>query len=357
MGTEPEPIRVLHVDDDRAFGELTEAFLERESDRIAVETVATAGDGLERLDGGDIDCVVSDYEMPGMDGIDFLRSVRERYPTIPFILFTGKGSETIAAEAVAADVSGYLQKGETETFQLLGNRIENEVDDHRITTSYREYETIIESLTDPVYVLDEAGRFTDVNDAFLELTGYDRATVIGSDPSLIKSPEEIERAERNLGRILSEDAPDDALFEVDIRTADCEAIPCEDHMGVIPYEGERFRGSVGVLRDISERRHGETFRKELYELAAASDAGFEGTCRRMLALGCERLGTDDGKLVRIDEPTASHETVVTAHDTTQDGTVADLSRTYCRRIVETGGRVAFSDADAAEWDGDPAAEA
>ena len=356
MGSDPKPIRVLHVDDDPAFAELVVAFLERDSDRITVDTAADADSGFKRLVDGDYDCVVSDYEMPGTDGIEFLRQVRAVLPTIPFILFTGKGSETIASEAVAADVSGYLQKEGTETFELLRNRIENEVDDHRITASYREYETVIQSLSDPVYVLDAQGRFTDVNDAFLDLVGYDEETVIGSEPSLLKTPEGVERAEENLGRILSEGSPDQTLFEVEIRTADGDSIHCEDHMGVIPYDGEEFRGSVGVLRDISGRRRGAELRRTLYELAASPD-DFEDTCRRILQLGCERLGTEEGKLVRIDEDTDRHETVITARETSQNGRVADLSRTYCRRVVGTGNPVAIHDSEATGWDDDPAYEA
>ena len=356
MGPEPKPIRALHVDDDPAFAEMVVAFLERDSDRITVDTATNADDGFERLVDGDYDCVVSDYEMPGADGLEFLRQVRTVFPTIPFILFTGKGSETIASEAVAADVSGYLQKEGTETLELLRNRIENEVDDHRITTSYREYETVIQSLSDPVYVLDERGRFTDVNEAFLELVGYDEERIIGSGPSLVKTTRGIERAEQHLGSILSEGTPDQTLFEVEIQTAGGESIPCEDHIGVIPYDGDEFRGSVGVLRDISGRRRGTELRRTLYELAASPD-GFEDTCRRILRLGCERLGTEEGKLIRIDADAGRHETVVTARDTSQDGTVADLSRTYCRRVVETGDPVAFHDAEATDWDDDPAHEA
>jgi DNA-binding NtrC family response regulator len=54
--------------------------------------------------------------MPGVDGLEFLASVREEYPDLPFILFTGKGSEEIASEAISRGVTDYLQK-ETGTDQ------------------------------------------------------------------------------------------------------------------------------------------------------------------------------------------------------------------------------------------------
>ena len=133
-------IRVLHVDDDPDFLELAAIALERSDDRFEVETATSPSEGLDRLAAGqraddrddrrnedcDIDCVVSDYDMPDMDGLEFLRAVREEYPKLPFILFTGKGSETVASEAIAAGVTDYLQKGSgIERYELLANRIEN----------------------------------------------------------------------------------------------------------------------------------------------------------------------------------------------------------------------------------------
>ena len=60
----------------------------REDERFAVETATSAAEGRERLTGGErtFDCVVSDYDMPGENGIEVLNAVREDDPEIPFIL-------------------------------------------------------------------------------------------------------------------------------------------------------------------------------------------------------------------------------------------------------------------------------
>ncbi len=127
-----QEIQILHVDDDPSITDLTGTFLEREDDRFAVETATSADEGLENITDRPPDCVVSDYNMPGTDGIEFLQAVREEYPDLPFILFTGKGSEEVASDAISAGVTDYLQKKTgTEQYQLLANRIENAVEARR----------------------------------------------------------------------------------------------------------------------------------------------------------------------------------------------------------------------------------
>jgi len=140
--------RLLHVDDEPDFAELTAVYLEREGDRFDIETATSASEGLVLLD-DDIDCIVSDYDMPGMNGIEFLEAVRGEYPDVPFVLFTGKGGEEVASEAISAGVTDYLQKrGGSEQYELLANRISNAVEQtracvqaaehHRISTVVRE---------------------------------------------------------------------------------------------------------------------------------------------------------------------------------------------------------------------------
>jgi PAS domain S-box-containing protein len=120
-----------------------------------------------------------------------------------------------------------------------------------------EYRTIIEALADPVYVVDEEGQFAHVNDEFVELVGYERETILGDTPSLIKDDDTVEQTEDRLGRLLSSTGPETVTFEVLIRPHTGDPIICEDHMCVLPYDGETFDGSAGVLRDITERKEYE----------------------------------------------------------------------------------------------------
>lgn len=119
-----ETITVLLVDEDTDVLELTRTFLEREDDAIEVTTETSAPDALERLESEPFDCVVSDYSMPSMSGIEFLQEVRERIPGLPFFFFTGKDREDIRTEADDIEITGHIQKGTgTERYSELAEEI------------------------------------------------------------------------------------------------------------------------------------------------------------------------------------------------------------------------------------------
>jgi len=107
---ESSRIQVLHVDNDANFADLVKNRLEHETDRISVQIAAAPEEGLSVVATEAIDCIVSDYDMPTQNGVEFLQSVREEYPDLPFILYTSKGSEEIASEAISADVTDTYKK-------------------------------------------------------------------------------------------------------------------------------------------------------------------------------------------------------------------------------------------------------
>jgi PAS domain S-box-containing protein len=190
-------VHVLHVDDQQPLRELAAEALERVDDDLTVHTAASGDAGLEILAAEPIECIVSDYEMPGMDGLEFLAAVRERDPEVPFILFTGRGSEQIASEAISAGVTDYLQKETgTDQYTVLANRIENAVEQRqnrqRLDELRQGYRTLIERSTDLITVLDEDQTVRYQSPALGSLLGYDPRAVLGDVAS-----EYVHPADRN----------------------------------------------------------------------------------------------------------------------------------------------------------------
>lgn len=188
---ETGPIIVLHVDDEPDFADLTSIYLERESDEIEVITADCVEAGLEHLETDAIDCIVSDYDMPHRNGLDLLAIVREEYPELPFILFTGKGSEEIASEAISAGVTDYLQKKPgTDQYTVLANRIQNAASQYKSKRETERMGIALQTVDAGIAFLNEDGQFIYVNPAYEEIFGYAPGELTGQ-PIDILYPDEL----------------------------------------------------------------------------------------------------------------------------------------------------------------------
>jgi len=94
------PIKVLHIDDEKPFLELTKLYLENISDRVRVKSASSATQFFSLIAECSYDIIISDYSMPEMNGLDLLREIRKRGVESPFILLTGENLSVITRQAL-----------------------------------------------------------------------------------------------------------------------------------------------------------------------------------------------------------------------------------------------------------------
>ncbi|MCU4753797.1 PAS domain S-box protein [Halobacteria archaeon AArc-curdl1] len=126
----------------------------------------------------------------------------------------------------------------------------------------RRYERLVETAGDGMYIVDEDGHLTTVNDALVEMTGHSREGILGEPLSLLFGKEGYER-ERETSKRLLESESTTATFETVLETKASEEIPCETQ--VVLVEEPAVHGSVGVVRDITERKRRERKLREQNE--------------------------------------------------------------------------------------------
>jgi len=169
---------VLYVDDEPTLLDLGKTFLER-GGVIDVEITSSSIDALVLLKKRDYDGIISDYQMPEMDGIALLKKVRSRHPDLPFILFTGRGREEIVIQAFDAGADYYVQKGgETRSqFRELSHKILLAVERRRAERALKEseerYRNVVEDQTEFICRFKPDGTHHFVNDAYCRHFGVE----------------------------------------------------------------------------------------------------------------------------------------------------------------------------------------
>jgi len=169
-------ISVLYVDDEPSLLDATKKFLEAKND-IIVETALNAREALDLLKTRTYDIIISDYQMPDIDGIEFLQMLRREKNTIPFIIFTGKGREEVVIEAYNAGADSYIAKGGAPKllFMELARKIEQIVTRRRMEQELMFSNALLstqqEGSLDGILVVDENMRILLTNNRFADTWG------------------------------------------------------------------------------------------------------------------------------------------------------------------------------------------
>ncbi len=184
-------LRVLLIEDDPLDLELVIATLREYGFSFESDTTKSRTGLLAMLAAHTYDLILSDYNMPGFDGLTALRLVQEHAPETPFILVSGAVGEEIAIESLKAGATDYVLK---DRLARLGPVVERALQQYaerqiriRAEQELRLLNQAVEQSPVSVVITDASGAIQYVNPKFTQVTGYTAAEAIGQNPRILQS--------------------------------------------------------------------------------------------------------------------------------------------------------------------------
>lgn len=259
--------KILHLDDNQDFLEMF-YFMFRKEFRIT--SIANPAEALESLNHEEFDVIIIDYEMPGMNGLDFLRKVKEEYPDFSLIFYTGQGNEEIAREAFILGASDYFTKelrGFAHREKLLNsiNRAietgrvlkEKKMSEQALRESEERYRTLTETVPCAIYRCAPGvdGEMEFISSYILNISGYPDSDFIGGKVRSFRSiifPEDISCIESIMSKAISQRKPWTLDYRIVHRDGSIRWV-YEEGKGVFDEYGN-ISGMDGVIIDNTERK-------------------------------------------------------------------------------------------------------
>jgi len=283
--TEETLIRVLHVDDDAGYLKTAKKILEMQGS-FQVETVLSVEEAMEKMEKKTFDVIVSDYIMPGKDGLEFLKELRDSGNSIPFIIFTGKGREIVAIKALNLGANQYINKiGKPEAvYSELAHGIRTVVKgkkaEEMLEKEQQELNRIVDSSPIIIFYKDNEGKFLRVNKAHAEALKISKEEFLGKTVFDLYSSKIAQSMTKDDSEVLESGRPKLGIIEQyesasGIRWVQTSKVPIFNENGSVT-------GLVGFAQDITE---GKKMEKAL-QLS-------EGKYRRMVEQAPDSIITFD----------------------------------------------------------------
>jgi PAS domain S-box-containing protein len=255
---EKKLIRVLHVDDEFDLLKVAKQCLELQGP-FQVDTASSVEEALAKLEKEQYDAVVSDYQMPEKDGLEFLEMLRKNGNTIPFIIFTGKGREEVALRAWSLGGDHYVNKtGDPETVycelaHCLRTSVEKHVAKARAEETIEKFEGLFRHNPEVAVYLDVSFKIVDVNPRFCQLFGYSAEEVKGRNINDVIVPEGM----REEAEGLDKDAKNGYASHDTVRKRkDGSLVHVSISAAPVTFEN-KLLGYVGIYKDITELKRAQ----------------------------------------------------------------------------------------------------
>jgi len=255
-------IVVLYVNDEPDLLELLRTRLEDEDERLTVLTAESVDDGLDLFRAESIDCVLSDYHMPGRNGLDFLRAVREMDPDLPFIMFTETGSEVVASESIDAGVTDYVIRepiGNQATLvaQKVTTHVESRWANDRAERTNRQLQNLAETSDDVFWIFSpDWGEVQFVNSAYEAIFGQPVAALREEPQSFLDRVHEadVDEVRTAMGRVSS---GREQRVEYRVRRSEGLTLWVESRCKPVIDADGTVQYLAGYTREITERKERE----------------------------------------------------------------------------------------------------
>lgn len=264
-------IRILYLDDEPAILEIGKEFLEKDGE-IVVDITTTGEEAISLISQVTYDGIVSDYLMPDIDGIEFLRRVRNTNQKIPFIFFTGKANQEVVIHAINNGADFFLLKhhGDVssqylELSQLIKQGAARYHAEQKLKENEEMFRTIVDNTSDWEYWLSPEGSIIYMSLSCEQITGYSREEFLADSNLLfdIVSPMDQQVWDAHI----LQEQPNNVPISVDIRIFHKDGTERWINHACLPIfdDNHEYRGRRVSNRDITEKKLAEQHLRESEE--------------------------------------------------------------------------------------------
>jgi len=255
-------IRILHLEDSADDAELIADLLAQQGIEGDFERVDTRTDFVAALEKGGFDLILSDFSLPGFDGLSGLELARTMRPETPFVFVSGTLGEEVAINALKSGATDYVLKYRLPRLVPAVRRALAEAEERRalqraeaaMVQSEFKYRQLFECLSEAALLADATtGRVLDTNRQAETLLGCSRAQIVGSNiatilrtATLTEYRERLQDADPNAGRV---------VFSGEVVTKDRRVVSVAISAGPLILHGRRL--ILGLYRDITELKKAE----------------------------------------------------------------------------------------------------